>query len=78
MPDMTAARLVAEQLCAPQCLLAGAPSDTCDCVCRGRWHGALGEVPVPESAGFRTPRPPLQPGPHLLDQLDGQLADVRT
>lgn len=69
MPDMTAAQLLAEQLCAPQCLLAAAPSVSCDCACQGRWHGALGHAQVPDTAAWRTPRPPPQPGPHLLDEL---------
>lgn len=69
MPDLTAAQAVAEQLCSPQCLLAAGPSLSCDCTCGGRWHGALGQAVVPDTAAFRTPRPPPQTGPHLLDEL---------
>jgi len=69
MPDLTAARLVAERLCTAQCLLAADPSDTCSCPCNGRWHSALGRVLVPESAAFRRPAAAPQPGPHLLDEL---------
>lgn len=70
MPDMTAAQLIFARLCAAQCLLAGAPSDICDCACGGRWHGALGQVRVPETAAHRTPLPAPQPGPHLIDELE--------
>lgn len=69
--EMTAAQLVGERLCTPQCLLAGQSSNTCDCPCSGRWHGALGRTPVPESAAFRLPLAAPQPGPHLIDELEG-------
>jgi hypothetical protein len=70
MPDMIAAELIRDGLCDGNCLLASGPPTTCDCACKGRWHGRLGHTPVPETAAWRTPRPPPQPGPHLLDELE--------
>lgn len=71
MPDMTAAQLLAQQLCSPQCLLAAAPlrpAEHCDCACSGSWHGALGHVVVPDTAPFRQPAPVPQAGPALIDR----------
>lgn len=73
MPDMTAAQLLASQLCSALCLLAAGPSDVCGCPCNGVWHGALGQTIVPDTAAHRRPLPAPQAGPNLLDELEAVL-----
>jgi hypothetical protein len=58
--DLTAAGLLANDLCTAQCLLsAGRESAACLCPCRGRFHGALTRTLVPGSgAALPPPTPP--------------------
>lgn len=71
MPDMTAAQMVADEVCSGSCLTAGGPhTPACTCKCDGKWHGALRDVVVPESAAHRRPKPPPQPGPGLFRHAD--------
>ena len=47
---MLAADLIRAQECSAQCLHAAVDEDACQCRCRGRFHGALRAVEVPEPA----------------------------
>lgn len=76
--DLTAAQLVADRICSATCLLAGAWSDDCGCPCKGRWHGALGGMRVPDSGPIRRPLPAPQDGPTLFDELAATTAGEDT
>jgi hypothetical protein len=45
------AQLLADGLCAPQCLLALQPETRCGCRCSGQFHGALIVRPGEENGG---------------------------
>jgi hypothetical protein len=65
--DLRASQLVGMGLCTPQCLLStGTEVIACGCECRGRWHGVLAAVRVPDSSEAR----PAPPEPHA-GQEDG-------
>lgn len=69
--DLTAAELVRRGLCNAACLITtGRESTGCACACAGRWHGALADATVPDTADATpTPQVPAQAGPDLLDVL---------
>lgn len=71
MADMTASQMVADEVCSGSCLTAAGPhTPACKCRCGGRWHGALANVVVLESAPHRRPRPAPQDGPDMFRDDD--------
>lgn len=65
---MTATAMIREHACSAACLVAGAGEVVvCNCPCRGQFHGALGNVPVPGSAGRLLPPPPAPDEPVLFE-----------
>lgn len=59
--DLQAAELVRTGLCNAACLITtGRESTGCACACAGRWHGALADATVPDTAGA-TPTTRSQP-----------------
>lgn len=77
----TAAALVRDKGCTPQCLVASDPDDTgsCGCPCKGAHHGKLAHALVPGTRREHKPPAPADVEPGLFPAVDtatGELVGV--